>query len=98
MSAHSPSKPTDITIPESSLWARMPLIGGVLAVIGLGSVLGSTGGDFRARAMFSYLWAFEIFLGLALAALGYLLIDTVSRAAWSVVMRRIAETMSATLP
>lgn len=98
MSAHAPSRPTDINIPETSLWARLPLIGLALAVIGLGSVIGMSGGKDGARAMFSYLWAFEIFLGLALAALGFLLIDTVARAAWSVVMRRIAETMAATLP
>lgn len=96
--AHAPAPPTDITIPESSLWSKVPVIGGVAAVVGLGSVLGMAGGEHRARAMFSYLWAFEIFLGLALAALGFLLIDTVVRAAWSVVMRRIAETMAATLP
>ncbi|MBK7857532.1 MAG: hypothetical protein IPJ65_02680 [Archangiaceae bacterium] len=98
MSAHAPSKPTDINIPAGSLWTKMPVIGGVLAVVGLGSVLGMAGGEHRARAMFSYLFAFEIFLGLALAALGFLLIDTVARAGWSVVIRRIAETMAATLP
>lgn len=98
MSAHAPPKPTDITIPESSLWAKMPAIGAVLAILGLAPVLGMAGGENKARAMFSYLFAFEIFLGLALAALGYLLIDTVARAAWSVVLRRIAETMAATLP
>jgi hypothetical protein len=98
MSTYTPSRPTDITIPETSLWARGPVIGGVLAVVGLGSVLGMAGGADRARAMFSYLFAFEVFLGLALAALGYLLIDTVSRAAWSVTTRRITETMAATLP
>ncbi len=98
MSAHAPSKPTDITIPQDSLWAKMPAIGAVLAVLGLAPVLGMAGGENKARAMFSYLFAFEIFLGLALAALGYLLIDTVARAAWSVVLRRISETMAATLP
>jgi len=98
MSAHAPVKPTDITIPQDSLWAKMPVIGVVLAILGLAPVLGMAGGENKARAMFSYLFAFEIFLGLALAALGYLLIDTVARAAWSVVLRRIAETMAATLP
>ena len=96
--AHAPAKPTDITIPEGSLWAKLPLIGGVLAVICLGATLGMAGGEHRARAMFSYLWAFELYLGFALAALGFLLIDTVARAAWSVTMRRITETMAATLP
>ena len=96
--AHAPAKPTDITIPEGSLWAKVPLIGVIVAAVGLGATLGMAGGEHRARAMFSYLWAFELYLGLALAALGFLLIDTVARAAWSVVIRRIAETMAATLP
>ena len=100
MSHHAPQKPTDITIPDSSLWAKTPVIGGVLAVVGLGAVLGSaaSGGEAKARAMFSYLWAFELFLGLALAALGYVLIDHCVRTGWSTVIRRLAETMAVTLP
>jgi hypothetical protein len=92
-------KPTDITIPPTSLWAKLPVIGGVMAVVGLGATLGSAfGEETRTRAMFSYLWAFEIFLGLALGALGWLLIDHTVRSAWSIVVRRIAETVAVTLP
>ncbi len=97
-SAHAPAKPTDINIPETSLWAKLPVIGAVVGLVCLFATIGFAGGEHRARAMFSYLFAFEVFLGLALAALGFLLIDTVARAAWSVVIRRIAETMAATLP
>lgn len=96
--AHAPAKPTDINIPQDSLWAKLPVIGGVVGLVCLFATIGFAGGEHRARAMFSYLFAFEVFLGLALAALGFLLIDTVARAAWSVVIRRIAETMAATLP
>jgi hypothetical protein len=98
VSHHEPTKPTDITIPPNSLWAKMPMIGGGLAVVGLGATLAAgmgTGGD---RAMFSYLWAFEIFLGLGLAAMGWLFIDHTVKSAWSIVVRRIAETMAVTLP
>jgi hypothetical protein len=93
-------KPTDVTIPAGSLFTKMPLIGGVVAVAGLGAVIAVSMGDSEgaSRAMFSYLWAFELFLGLALASLGFLLIDQVARAGWSVVVRRIGETMAATLP
>src|SRR5512141_9849 len=96
--SHDIKKPTDITIPSTSLFAKLPMIGGVLAVAGLGSVLGAAMGGSKDRAMFSYLWAYEIFLGLALAALGWLLIDHTVRSQWSVVVKRIVETMAVTLP
>lgn len=96
--SHDIQKPTDITIPSTSLWAKLPIIGAVLAVVGLGATLGSAMGAERDRAMFAYLWAFEIFLGLGLAALGFLTIDHTVRSGWSIVVRRIAETMAVTLP
>lgn len=96
--SHDIKKPTDITIPSTSLFAKLPVIGGVLAVVGLGSVLGAAMGGSRDRAMFSYLWAFELFLGLALAALGWLLVDHTVRSQWSVVVKRLVETMAVTLP
>lgn len=98
MSHSQVSKPLDITIPASSLWAKLPLIGGVLAVVGLGATLAAGSGEHGARAMFSYLWAFAAVLGLALGALGFVLIDHSVRAQWSTVVRRIAETMIASLP
>jgi hypothetical protein len=96
--SHDTTKPTDITIPSTSLWAKLPMLGGVLGVVGLGATLGAAMGDGRARAMFAYLWAFEIFLGLGLAALGYLVIDHTVRAGWSTVLRRLVETLAVTLP
>ncbi len=98
MSHHEIKKPTDITIPSTSLFAKLPLLGGVMAVVGLGATLGAAFGEQRDRAMFSYLWAFELYLGLGLAAMGWLLIDHVVRSSWSPVIRRIAETIAVTLP
>jgi hypothetical protein len=91
--SHSISKPTDITLPATSLWAKLPIFGGVAAVVGLGATL--AGGE---RGMFSYLWAFEAFLGIALGGLGMVLIDHIVKTAWSGVLRRIAETTAVTLP
>ena len=91
-------KPTDITIPKDSLFARLPMIGGVLAVVGLGSTLAMAMGSQKERAMFAYAWAFEVGLSLALGALGWILIEHATRSGWAAVIRRIAETTMATLP
>jgi hypothetical protein len=96
--SHDIQKPTDIEVPSTSLFAKLPVIGGVMAVVGLGATLGSAMGADRARAMFSYLWAFEAVLALALGAFGWLVIDITVRSQWSIVVRRIAETIQATLP
>ena len=96
--SHAVQKPTDITIPSTSLWAKLPMIGGVAAAIGLGATLAGAMGAGRDRAMFSYLWAFEIALSLALGGLGWVMIDHLARSGWSAVIRRIPETMAVTLP
>lgn len=98
MSHHEIKKPEDITIPPSSFLAKLPMLGGIFAVAGLGATLGAAFGENKARAMFSYLFAFEAVLALALGALGWLLIDHTVRAGWGVVVRRFVETMSGTLP
>ncbi|MBS1152919.1 MAG: hypothetical protein H6Q89_4617, partial [Myxococcaceae bacterium] len=98
MSDHRVSKPTDISIPSTSLWAKLPMIGGVMAAVGLGATLAGALGASRDRAMFSYLWAFEFALSIALGALGWIMIDHVARTGWSTVIRRIAETIAVTLP
>lgn len=91
--SHSISKPTDITLPSTSLWTKLPMLGGLVGVVGLGATL--AGGE---RGMFSYLWAFSAFLALALGGLGLVIIDHITKAAWSGVLRRIAETAAVTLP
>lgn len=98
MSHHEIQKPTDITIPADSLWAKLPMLGGGMAVVGLGATLASAFGENKARAMFSYLWAFEVMLAIALGALGFVLIQHAVRAGWSTVVRRLAETAMVTLP
>jgi hypothetical protein len=76
----------------------MPAIGGVLAVVGLGGTLAATFGENHARAWFSYLFAYMFCLSIASGSLGWILIDQVARAGWSVVIRRLTETGMATIP
>jgi hypothetical protein len=96
--SHAIEKPTDITIPSSSLWAKLPMLGGICAATGLGATFAMAFGEQRSRAMFSYLWAYEVWLAVALGALGWVMIDQAVRASWSAVIRRISETAAATLP
>lgn len=98
MSHDAIKKPEDINVPPSSFLAKLPVLGGILAVAGLGATLGSAFGEHKARAMFSYLWAFETVLAIALGGLGWLLIDHTVRSGWGVVVRRLVETTAATLP
>jgi hypothetical protein len=49
------------------------------------------------RAMFSYLTAYMFTLGIALGALFFVMLQHITRAGWSVVVRRIAENMAGTL-
>jgi hypothetical protein len=91
--------PEDVQVPPSSFLAKLPMLGGILAVGGLGATLAAAlSEESRARAMFSYLFAFESVLAIALGALGWLLIDHTVRSGWAVVVRRFIETAAATLP
>jgi len=74
-------------------------VAGIAAVIGLlaigvSVVLGLSVGAGGARFYFSYLVSFCYFLSIALGALFFVLIQHVTRAGWSVVVRRFAEAIS----
>lgn len=92
------AQPTDVNIPQQSLWTKLPGIGVVAAVLGLGAILGAATGEHKARALFSYLWAFEFFLSIALGGLAFTLLEHITRSGWSVVVRRVSETAMAVLP
>ncbi len=71
---------------------------GVLGLVATG-LLGMQGGaDTQARAMLSYLVAFCYFLSVMLGGLFFVLINHVTRAGWSVVIRRFAEAVAANAP
>lgn len=98
MSSHEIKKPEDLIVPSSSFLAKLPMLGGILAVAGLGATLGSAFGEHKARAMFSYLWAFESALAIVLGGLGAVLIDHSVRTGWNVVLRRQMETLLGSMP
>src|SRR5215211_6383721 len=87
----------DHTIPPGHSWNRMPMIGAVVAVLGL--VLSAALGFGNAKQFFfSWLVSFLFFLTLALGALFFVLIQYASQGGWGIVVRRIGETTFATLP
>ena len=98
MSSKVFERPTDILIPATSLWAKLPLIAGVVGIIGTGITVAQMAGDHGARASFSYLFAFMTMLSIAIGALAFVLIQHLVRAGWSAVVRRVAEAAAATLP
>ena len=80
----------------------MPVIRGaqILAVAGLAvSLLLAAGGEHGfARFYHAYLVSFAFFLTIALGSLFFVMIQHLTRAGWSVTVRRVAEVFAATLP
>jgi hypothetical protein len=74
--------------------AKVAAAGGLLIAL----LLGFLGKDQFKTFYFAYLTAFGFFLAIALGALFFVLIQHVSRAGWSVNVRRVAENLAALLP
>ena len=60
--------------------------------------LGMAAGDDLQRFAYSYLTSYAFFLALTLGALIFIPLQYVTRASWSVIIRRLVELMAATLP
>lgn len=95
----------DIHLDERSLYigklANKPMMLGLaLGIVGLGvgCVLGLTGDAAMHKHFYhSYLFAFMFAISIALGALFFVLLQHLTRAGWSVTVRRIAEGISANL-
>lgn len=74
--------------------AQMALIGIGVILVGAAAATGWSSGSF----FFSYLVGFMGVLGICLGALAFTMIQHITRAGWSVVVRRIAENIAGTLP
>lgn len=98
MSAHSPAIPTaeQVTLPADSMWRKLPIIGAVLALVGLGGLFGM--GSEHGEHWFAYLTAFMFFMTLAVGSLFFCVIFFLTRSGWNVAIRRIAEASAATAP
>jgi hypothetical protein len=85
------------TIPPGHPWNRLPVIGAVSALVATGAcaILGAAN---PKQFFFSWLVSFLFFLSLALGALFFVLIQYASQGGWGIVVRRIGETIFATVP
>ena len=93
-------KPADdptFKLPASLSGLQMPLLGGGLIALvvglGLGFMTQSSVEEMPRFGMSVYLTAFLYVLTIVLGALFFVLIQHLSRAGWSVVVRRVAEFM-----
>ena len=90
-------RPEQVTIPPGHSWNRLPLIGAVCAVLGA-VACAILGAGNPKQFFFSWLVAFLFFLSLALGALFFVLIHYATQGGWGIVVRRIGETVFATVP
>jgi hypothetical protein len=90
-------RPEQVTIPPGHPWNRIPLIGGVSALLGVAAcaILGPAN---PKQFFFSWLVSFLFFLSLAVGALFFVLIQYAAQGGWGIVVRRIGETTFATIP
>lgn len=85
----------EISLPDGSLWAKLPLLGAGAGVLLLAAsfFIGES-----HQLAFSYLVAFAYWLTLALGAMFFVLVHHLARSGWSVVVRRLAEHVMMTVP
>lgn len=92
------SLPQDqIHLAQGSLWRKMPIIGAVLGIAGLGGAAGMMAGH-EHQFWYSYLVAYMVFLAFGLGGLFFVIVQHLVRAGWSIAVRRLAENVMITLP
>jgi hypothetical protein len=94
---HVALRPEQATIPPGHPWNRLPLIAGAVALLGavVCAILGTAN---PKQFFFSWLVSFLFFQSLALGGLFFVLIQYAAQGGWGVVLRRIGETIFATIP
>jgi hypothetical protein len=94
---HVALRPEQATIPPGHPWNRLPVIGAACALLGVVACAILGAGNPR-QFFFSWLVSFLFFLSLALGALFFVLIQYAAQGGWGIVVRRIGETVFATIP
>lgn len=102
-SHHRPAalRASSLWLPAEHSWRRLPVIGLVLAVVGLGAslALGLSGNEEAHHQLWhSWLVGALFVLSIALGGLFFVLVHHATQAGWSVVVRRLAENVMSTLP
>ena len=92
-------KEESIVFPNDHIIHKVPALAGGIGLIGLG-LAGAMFFSMENKALFfgSYLVSFLFFLTLALGGMSFVLIHYCTRAAWSTVVRRLAENIMGTIP
>jgi len=90
-------RPEQVTLPAGHSWNRLPAIGGGCALLGV-SLCALLGSGNPKQFLFSWLVSFLFFLSLALGALFFVLMQYATQGGWGIVVRRLGETIFATLP
>jgi hypothetical protein len=82
------------------LAGKLTVIGGIVGVVGLviGALLGQMEGDGFRHYQFSFLVAFWWGLTIVLGGLFFVTLQHLTRAKWSVAVRRVAEVFASTIP
>jgi hypothetical protein len=90
-------RPEQAAIPPGHSWNRLPLIGAGCAVLGAAgcAILGAGN---PKQFFFSWLVSFLFFTSLGIGGLFFVLIQYASQGSWGIVVRRIGETVFATIP
>lgn len=89
--------PHDVEIPKTSFWNKVPVVG---ALIGI-ALMVYWGMCYQAnpeRAVFSYLFAYLSALSIALGCMIFVILQHITRAGWSVLVRRVPEIAMVTMP
>jgi hypothetical protein len=97
MSHETASSPGVPRVPAGHAFARLPLLGAVLTLVGA-VALAAFGSQDPVRFFAAWLVAFLFFLTIALGCLFFVLIHTAMQGSWGIVVRRVAENAAATLP
>ena len=88
--------PTRFRLSDDSRWWAVPVGAGV-ALLALGVVLGLANGG-SPRVLFAYLIGWSFCLSVAIGALFFVMIQHLTKARWSVTIRRIPEALAASFP
>ncbi len=101
MSEKSDDKGKTDAKPEFALpasWQNAWKIAAAVGLVGIGVTAAQMFGPDGARAGYSYLFGFYVFLTIALGSLFFVLIQHLTSAGWSVTVRRTAEFLACGLP